>query len=90
MLRSLTRPVPSIARCTHISSIYRPKVSFFCAYSTVMATPVASSSQPVQIPALKGPHAGDAKKPKEKKDKVAAAASQYSLEVSNLTLSFNV
>jgi threonyl-tRNA synthetase len=46
-----------------------------------MATPVASSSQP----ALQGPHAGDAKKPKEKKDKAAAAASQYPLEVSDLT-----
>jgi threonyl-tRNA synthetase len=46
-----------------------------------MATPVASSSQP----ALQGPHTGDAKKPKEKKDKAAAAASQYPLEVSDLT-----
>jgi len=49
-----------------------------------MAAPVASSSQPVQIPALQGPHAGEVKKPKEKKDKAAAAASQYALEVSNL------
>ncbi|KAG2136043.1 hypothetical protein DEU56DRAFT_871584 [Suillus clintonianus] len=46
-----------------------------------MATPVASSSQPVQIPALDGPHAVNAKKPKEKKDKAAAAASQYPLEL---------
>ncbi|KIJ63654.1 hypothetical protein HYDPIDRAFT_175966 [Hydnomerulius pinastri MD-312] len=46
-----------------------------------MTTPVASSSQPVQIPALQGPHAGDAKKPKDKKDKAAAAASQYPLEL---------
>jgi threonyl-tRNA synthetase len=49
-----------------------------------MATPIASSSQPAQIPALDGPHAGNAKKPKEKKDKTAAAASQYPIEVSNL------
>jgi len=53
-----------------------------------MAVPVASSSQPVQIPALQGPHAGEVKKPKEKKDKAAAAASQYALEVSNLARSF--
>ncbi|KAG1752134.1 hypothetical protein EDB19DRAFT_1893055 [Suillus lakei] len=46
-----------------------------------MATPVASSSQPVQIPALDGPHPGNTKKPKEKKDKAAAAASQYPLEL---------
>ncbi|KAG1888296.1 hypothetical protein F4604DRAFT_1877415 [Suillus subluteus] len=43
-----------------------------------MATPIASSSQPV---ALDGPHTGNAKKPKEKKDKAAVAASQYSLEL---------
>ncbi|KAH7928335.1 threonyl-tRNA synthetase [Leucogyrophana mollusca] len=46
-----------------------------------MATPVASSSEPAQTPALQGPHAGDAKKPKEKKDKAAAAASAYPLEL---------
>jgi threonyl-tRNA synthetase len=46
-----------------------------------MATPIASSSQPAQIPALNGPLAGNAKKPKEKKDKAAAAASQYPLEL---------
>ncbi|KAG1802062.1 uncharacterized protein HD556DRAFT_1429705 [Suillus plorans] len=49
-----------------------------------MATPIASSSQPAQIPALDGPHAGNAKKPKEKKDKTAAAASQYPLELQPL------
>ncbi|KAG2108456.1 uncharacterized protein F5147DRAFT_745755 [Suillus discolor] len=49
-----------------------------------MATPIASSSQPAQIPALDGPHAGNAKKPKEKKDKMAAAASQYPLELQPL------
>ncbi|KAG6334163.1 hypothetical protein ID866_4929 [Astraeus odoratus] len=46
-----------------------------------MATPVASSSQPAQIPALQATHASDTKKPKEKKDKAAAAASQYPLEL---------
>lgn len=80
MLRSLTRAPPYLARCT----IHRPQVSFLRVYSTAMATPIASSSQPAQIPALDGPHAGNVKKPKEKKDKVAAAASQYQLEVSDL------
>ncbi|KIJ16340.1 hypothetical protein PAXINDRAFT_168488 [Paxillus involutus ATCC 200175] len=46
-----------------------------------MTTPVASSSQPLQVPALQGPHAGDAKKPKDKKDKALAAASQFPLEL---------
>lgn len=77
MLRSLTRAPPYLARCT----IHRPQISFLRVYSTAMATPIASSSQPAQIPALDGPHAGHAKKPKEKKDKVAAAASQYQLEL---------
>lgn len=49
-----------------------------------MATPVASASQPAQLPALQGPHAGVAqevtKKPKEKKNK-NASASAYPLEV---------
>ncbi|THG93331.1 hypothetical protein EW026_g7876 [Hermanssonia centrifuga] len=42
--------------------------------------PVASSSHPVQIPALQGPHADDEKKPKDKKSK-AAATSAYPLEL---------
>ncbi|KAH7910912.1 hypothetical protein BJ138DRAFT_1126481 [Hygrophoropsis aurantiaca] len=46
-----------------------------------MTTPVASSSQPVQISALEAPHAGDTKKPKEKKDKAAASGSVYPLEL---------
>ncbi|KAG2035579.1 hypothetical protein BDR03DRAFT_899737 [Suillus americanus] len=76
MLRSLTRAPPYLAR----RSIYRSQVSFLRAYSTAMATPIASSSQPAT---LDGPHAGNAKKPKEKKDKAAAAAaaSQYPLEL---------
>ena len=41
--------------------------------------PVSSTAKPAQLPALKGPHAGD-KKPKEKKAK-AAAASEHPLEV---------
>ncbi|CAL1709640.1 unnamed protein product [Somion occarium] len=48
-----------------------------------MATPVhpvASSSQPAQISALKSPHANDTKKPKEKKTKVAAT-SEHPLEL---------
>jgi hypothetical protein len=78
MLRSLTRAPPyKLARC----SIYRSQVSFLRVFSTAMATPIASSSQPA---APDGPHAGNAKKPKEKKDKAAAAASQYPLEVSDL------
>ncbi|KAG1903621.1 uncharacterized protein F5891DRAFT_1127079 [Suillus fuscotomentosus] len=54
-----------------------------------MATPIASSSQPAQIPALDGPHAGNAKKPKEKKDKTAAPASQYPLELQPLPSFFD-
>lgn len=49
-----------------------------------MATPVASSSQPSQVPALETTHANDTKKLKEKKDKAAAAASQYPLELQPL------
>ena len=45
-----------------------------------MAHPTASSSQPVQIPALDSPHAGDAKKPKDKKPK-ASSESGHPLEV---------
>ena len=51
-------------------------------YST-MTTPVASTSQPAQLPALQGPHANEpaqAKPAKEKKDK--ATASGHPLEVS--------
>ncbi|KAH7882947.1 hypothetical protein F5I97DRAFT_1938851 [Phlebopus sp. FC_14] len=46
-----------------------------------MAHPVASSSHPVQISALANPHAGDVKKPKEKKDKAATVAAQHPLEL---------
>ncbi|KAH9474803.1 threonyl-tRNA synthetase [Psilocybe cubensis] len=56
-----------------------------------MAHPVGSSSHPVQIPALESPHAADTpaaaaapnaeKKPKEKKPKVANAATGYPLEL---------
>ncbi|OCH92766.1 threonyl-tRNA synthetase [Obba rivulosa] len=47
-----------------------------------MTTPVASTSQPAQLPALQGPHAGEptqAKPAKEKKDK--ASASGHPLEL---------
>lgn len=48
-----------------------------------MAHPTASSSQPVQIPALESVHADDTKKPKDKKAKAAAAAATgHPLEVS--------
>ncbi|KIK95681.1 hypothetical protein PAXRUDRAFT_140136 [Paxillus rubicundulus Ve08.2h10] len=46
-----------------------------------MTTPLASSSQPHQVPTLQGPHAGDVKKPKDKKDKALATASQFPLEL---------
>ncbi|KIM36149.1 hypothetical protein M413DRAFT_20609 [Hebeloma cylindrosporum] len=48
-----------------------------------MAHPIASSSHPVQIPALDSPHASDpAKKPKDsKKPKVAAATTGHPLEL---------
>lgn len=48
-----------------------------------MATPAASTSQPVQLPAFQGPHTPDAqegKKSKEKKDKSSSSAA-YPLEV---------
>jgi hypothetical protein len=48
-----------------------------------MATPVASTSQPAQLPALQGPHTHDetkGKKPKEKKDKITSSTA-YPLEV---------
>ena len=86
MLRVLTRAqhlhprtVPSIPHTTY-------QISRICLHST-MAQPVASSSHPAQIPALEGPHLGqnEGKKPKEKKEKVAAAGSQ-SLEVRRLQL----
>ncbi|KIP05628.1 hypothetical protein PHLGIDRAFT_24993 [Phlebiopsis gigantea 11061_1 CR5-6] len=48
--------------------------------STAAPAPVASSSQPAQIPALNAPHAGQEKKAKEKKAKVAAT-SEYPLEL---------
>ncbi|TFY56604.1 hypothetical protein EVJ58_g7539 [Rhodofomes roseus] len=43
-----------------------------------MAQSVASSSQPAQLPALEGLHLGqnEGKKPKEKKEKAAAAGGQ--------------
>ncbi|TFY59012.1 hypothetical protein EVJ58_g6049 [Rhodofomes roseus] len=43
-----------------------------------MAQPVASTSQPAQLPALEGPHLGqnEGKKPKDKKEKAAAAGGQ--------------
>ncbi|CCM03110.1 uncharacterized protein FIBRA_05230 [Fibroporia radiculosa] len=44
-----------------------------------MTSPVASSSHPAQLPALQGPHAGEGKKPKEKKDKTAPSG--YPLEL---------
>ncbi|KAF8958944.1 hypothetical protein BDZ97DRAFT_2045909 [Flammula alnicola] len=44
-----------------------------------MAHPTASSSHPVQIPALDSPHAGDVKKPKDKKK--LAAVSGHPLEL---------
>ncbi len=47
--------------------------------SSSAPAPVSSTAQPAQLPALKGPHAGD-KKPKEKKAK-QAAASEFPLEV---------
>ncbi|EMD37085.1 hypothetical protein CERSUDRAFT_84103 [Gelatoporia subvermispora B] len=48
-----------------------------------MATPVASTSQPAQIPALQGPHANEsaqAKPAKEKKDKAAASGQPLELQ----------
>jgi hypothetical protein len=48
-----------------------------------MATPIASTSQPAQLPALQGPHAPDVqegKKSKDKKDKSSSSAA-YPLEV---------
>ncbi|PCH37518.1 threonyl-tRNA synthetase [Wolfiporia cocos MD-104 SS10] len=45
-----------------------------------MTTPVASMSQPAQLPALEGPNANEQKKPKEKKDKNATATG-YPLEL---------
>ena len=58
--------------------------------------PVASSSENVQIPALKGPHAGDEKKPKDKKksqpfnleaekDSMKVAIAESSIAATNLT-----
>ncbi|KAF8884216.1 tars protein [Gymnopilus junonius] len=47
-----------------------------------MAHPTASSSHPIQIPALESPHADDTKKPKDKKVKAAAvAATGHPLEL---------
>ncbi|KAF7970500.1 hypothetical protein HWV62_23817 [Athelia sp. TMB] len=45
-----------------------------------MTTPVASTSQPAQLPALQGPHADQVKEPKKKKDKAASGAT-YPLEL---------
>ncbi|KAI0826196.1 threonyl-tRNA synthetase [Irpex lacteus] len=47
--------------------------------SSSAPAPVSSTAEPAQLPALKGPHAGD-KKPKEKKAK-QAAASEFPLEL---------
>jgi len=44
-----------------------------------MATPVHSTAHAAQIPALDSPHAGDERKPKEKKGK-PASTSTYPLE----------
>ncbi|TEB26828.1 tars protein [Coprinellus micaceus] len=46
-----------------------------------MTTPVASSSHPVQIPALDSPHAGDVPKKAKDKKKAAATASGHPLEL---------
>lgn len=57
-----------------------------------MATPVASSSQPAQLPALQGPHANAAnegKKPKDKKAK-GADVSGFPLEVHDVSLAIDL
>ena len=48
-------------------------------HSTSMTTPVASSSQPAQIPALENPHQEGTKKSKDKKAKDTGSA--HPLEV---------
>jgi threonyl-tRNA synthetase len=55
--------------------------------ATAAPAPVSSTAEPAQLPALKGPHAGD-KKPKDKKAK-GAAVSEYPLEVSSVTGGIN-
>ncbi|KAJ3519644.1 hypothetical protein NM688_g9271 [Phlebia brevispora] len=77
-------PLLAHSRCV-ISSRLTPglcssTLPFLRAMSSPVEHPVASSSQPMQLPALQGPHA-DNNKVKEKKGKVAAATSQYPLQL---------
>ena len=48
--------------------------------STAAPAPVASTSQPAQIPALDAPHAGQEKKAKEKKAKKAEEDAKGNVE----------
>jgi hypothetical protein len=57
-----------------------------------MANPVTSSSEPAQIPALKGPHAdglSDQKVNKEKKPK-QQVVSEYPLEVAHFNMKYRL
>ncbi|KAF5322995.1 hypothetical protein D9611_009286 [Ephemerocybe angulata] len=82
-LRLCRRPLP-LPRCLS----YRNRIAHRVPATTralAMTTPVASSSHPVQIPALENPHAGDASKGTKKDKKAkgnAASASGHPLELS--------
>ena len=80
----LNRFQPSLlpsSRCIYSSRFLLQRRGISSTVKSAMTTPVASSSHPAQIPALQGPHAGDVKKPKEKKKVKDMATSAHPLEV---------